>query len=409
MTFWGIEIQPEKPYHYTDEDGMTKLHLSQATLGLDCKGKQRTVVKCKVGENPEVLLCSLVPGVSESCALDLLFDQDVTFTVSGATSVHLTGYYMPIEEPYSSEEEDYESEEEGFEFSEEEEAGEDVSDLEGHPSSVKIEEVQSEDEVKDAAIAQLKKDVLAIANGEKNGKKRKKGDSAVKPVKGEVTAMEEDSSEDEDGFALVGKKGASEQTPAKKQAVAGAGGVATPSAATPSADTPGSEGKKKRKKRNKKNKHQTQTPEAKVNGEAEMATKTETTPAAKEAAKETTPKKGASAVKKFPNGLEVETLAIGKPDGKQAAAGKKVAMQYIGKFKSNGKVFDSTVGKKAFEFRLGVGEVIKGWDVGVDGMRVGDKRRLTIPPQMAYGAKGVPGTIPGNSWLSFDVELVNVK
>jgi len=103
-----------------------------------------------------------------------------------------------------------------------------------------------------------------------------------------------------------------------------AGGVATPSAATPSADTPASEGKKKRKKKNKKNKHQTETPEAKLNGEAEVATKTETPSAAKESAKETTPKRGASAVKKFPNGLEVETLAIGKPDGKQAAAGKKV-------------------------------------------------------------------------------------
>lgn len=80
--------------------------LWQATLGLDCKGKERTVVKCKVGDNPELLLCSLIPGVSESCALDLLFDQEVTFTVSGATSVHLTGYYMPLEEPYSSEEDD---------------------------------------------------------------------------------------------------------------------------------------------------------------------------------------------------------------------------------------------------------------------------------------------------------------
>jgi FK506-binding nuclear protein len=57
----------------------------------------------------------------------------------------------------------------------------------------------------------------------------------------------------------------------------------------------------------------------------------------------------------------------------------------------------------------GVGEVIKGWDVGVNGMRVGDKRRLTIPPQMAYGPEGVKGTIPGNAWLTFDVELVAVK
>jgi FK506-binding nuclear protein len=57
----------------------------------------------------------------------------------------------------------------------------------------------------------------------------------------------------------------------------------------------------------------------------------------------------------------------------------------------------------------GVGEVIKGWDIGVNGMRVGDKRRLTIPPQMAYGPEGVKGTIPGNAWLTFDVELVAVK
>lgn len=93
-------------------------------------------MKCKVGENPEVLLCSLVPGVQESCALDLLFDQEVTFTVSGATSVHLTGYYMPLEDPYDSEDEsDYDSEEEGFEFSGDDE---DISDLEGHPSSGKL-------------------------------------------------------------------------------------------------------------------------------------------------------------------------------------------------------------------------------------------------------------------------------
>ena len=106
----------------------------QATLGLDCKGKQRTVVKCKVGDSPEVLLCSLVPGVQESCALDLLFDQEVTFTVSGATSVHLTGYYMPLEDPYDSEDEDdYSSEEDGFLIDEDDEDVED--DLEGKPSS----------------------------------------------------------------------------------------------------------------------------------------------------------------------------------------------------------------------------------------------------------------------------------
>lgn len=81
---------------------------------------------------------------------------------------------------------------------------------------MKIEEVQSEDEDNDAAAAQVKKNGLAIGNGEKNGKKRKKGDSAVKPAMGKGTVMAEDSSEDEDG-----KNGASEETPLKKHAVAG--------------------------------------------------------------------------------------------------------------------------------------------------------------------------------------------
>ena len=105
-----------------------------------------------------------------------------------------------------------------------------------------------------------------------------------------------------------------------------ADGVPTPGAATPTADTPTSQGKKKRnKKKNKKNQNAPQTPEAKANGEAGKATTPANTPAATTpVVKETTPKKGASAVKKFPNGLEVETLAIGKPDGKKAAAGKKV-------------------------------------------------------------------------------------
>lgn len=122
---------------------------------------------------------------------------------------------------------------------------------------------------------------------------------------------------------------------------------------------------------------------------------------------------GAAALKKgtvrtYPNGMVLEELRMGKPDGKVAKAGKMVAMRYVGKLK-NGKVFDSNISGNPFKFRLGVGEVIKGWDVGVEGMRVGDKRLLKIPPAMGYGPKGAPPTIPGNSWLHFEVELVDVK
>lgn len=81
-----------------------------------------------------------------------------------------------------------------------------------------------------------------------------------------------------------------------------------------------------------------------------------------------------------------------------------IGMYYEGKLKSNNKTFDSTLSGKPFRFRLGTGEVIKGWDIGIEGMKVGGKRRLTIPPQMAYGSKGAGSDIPPNSHLVFEVE-----
>lgn len=77
--------------------------------------------------------------------------------------------------------------------------------------------------------------------------------------------------------------------------------------------------------------------------------------------------------------------------------------------KSNNKVFDSAKSGKGFSFDLGRGDVIRAWDIGVAGMKVGSKRRITCPPAVAYGAKGAPPSIPPNATLVFDVELRNVK
>ena len=106
-------------------------------------------------------------------------------------------------------------------------------------------------------------------------------------------------------------------------------------------------------------------------------------------------------------GIVCEDLKVG--NGPEAKRGKMVGMYYEGKLKSNGKTFDSTLNGKPFRFRLGSGEVIKGWDVGIDGMKVGGKRRLTIPPQMAYGSKGAGGDIPPNAHLVFEVECKAVN
>lgn len=91
----------------------------------------------------------------------------------------------------------------------------------------------------------------------------------------------------------------------------------------------------------------------------------------------------------------------------RATRGDRLKVNYVGRLQSNNKIFDSSV-RKPFTFRLGAGEVIAGWDIGFEGMCVGASRRLTIPPEKAYGKHGAPPTIPPNSTLVFDVTLLSV-
>jgi FKBP-type peptidyl-prolyl cis-trans isomerase len=109
---------------------------------------------------------------------------------------------------------------------------------------------------------------------------------------------------------------------------------------------------------------------------------------------------------KSASGLEYWDTKVGT--GAEAKCGQTVSVHYAGWFDSSGKLFDSSV-DKPFPFPLCGGRVIKGWDEGVKGMKVGGKRRLRIPPDLAYGAQGYPGAIPPNSTLLFDVELLGVK
>ena len=105
-------------------------------------------------------------------------------------------------------------------------------------------------------------------------------------------------------------------------------------------------------------------------------------------------------------GLKYEDLAVG--EGKSAVAGETVRVHYTG-WLVNGTKFDSSLDRNdPFSFPLGGGRVIRGWDEGVQGMKVGGRRKLTIPPQLGYGSRGAGGVIPPNATLVFEVELLEI-
>lgn len=105
--------------------------------------------------------------------------------------------------------------------------------------------------------------------------------------------------------------------------------------------------------------------------------------------------------------MKTEDLVVG--EGKEAKPGNDVRVHYTG-WLEDGTKFDSSQDRKQpFEFGLGQGQVIQGWDQGVTGMRVGGVRRLTIPPELGYGQRGAGGVIPPNATLIFEVELLDVK
>jgi len=106
------------------------------------------------------------------------------------------------------------------------------------------------------------------------------------------------------------------------------------------------------------------------------------------------------------SGLKYEDLKEGT--GSAAKKGDVVQVNYTG-WLTNGKQFDSSVGRGPFTFPLGAGRVIKGWDEGVVGMKVGGKRKLTIPPDLAYGKRGAGGVIPPDATLIFEVDLLQIK
>jgi FKBP-type peptidyl-prolyl cis-trans isomerase len=114
-----------------------------------------------------------------------------------------------------------------------------------------------------------------------------------------------------------------------------------------------------------------------------------------------------SSAKPNMEGLKIEDIKVGT--GAEAVSGKKITVNYSGTL-TDGTKFDSSYDRgEPFSFNLGAGEVIQGWDKGFAGMKIGGKRKLTIPPELGYGANGAGGVIPPNATLIFEVELLKVE
>ena len=438
MAFWGRAIKPTKESVFVPSpEGDEKLHVSQACLAPGAPKNARATLLIRVGEQDEPLaVAALREGATESFSLDLVLDEYTEFSVHGNASIHLTGYYMPEYAIDDDEDEDYDDDDDEYAmlehpydlidpnevigFDEDGQpvlAGEYVSGEDSDYSSGEGDEFDSAEEDFDDSDDDFETDdddddddeeerrAISIEDiTDQEDEKHEKSKSAKKgvlalPAPAELHDDDVDASDDDDAES-------EEEEEDKKKKKSGV-------AATKAKKEDATAATKKRKADDQKPQEKKQ-PAAKKEKKATAATaaadakesKKPNTNTNKAGAAEQVPS-GNKRTRRFANGFEIEDVKFGPGNGKLAKPGKKVVVKYVGRLK-NGTVFDSTKGNKTFAFRLGVGEVIKGWDRGVEGMRVGDKRKLVIPPAMGYGSAKT-GPIPANSELHFDVELVDVK
>ncbi|KIW62887.1 hypothetical protein PV04_09779 [Phialophora macrospora] len=389
-----------------DDDAEAIAHLAKIMQYANGKGKAKALDSEEDGDDEddsddeslemdEVVVCTLDPEKNYQQTLDFVVGQGekVFFKVSGTHTVHLTGNYVIPQDDGSASLYDDEDEEDAYDLSPDEDELDALGDID--------EESDALDDLEDPRITEV--------DSEEN--------EAPKPVKGTDKGKNkrpaEDDDEDEgDNLDDIVAKSLKKEDKIESAAAATTNGDAAKKL---------SKAEKKRLKKLKKNDGEAvavdaSTPETKkeaaqTNGDSEKKVQFAKnlvqgpTPSSAPPAKPDGKEKSASLGVRDVQGVTVDDRKLGS--GPAAKKGSRLEMRYIGKL-DNGNVFDSNKSGKPFSFKLGAGEVIKGWDIGLQGIQVGGERRLVIPAHLAYGNKALPG-IPKNSKLTFDIKCLAVK
>jgi len=335
----------------------------------------------------EIVICTLDPEKQYQQALDITVSEDerIFFKVTGTHAIYLTGnYVVPTDEgrslAYDEDDDDEDDEVDDYHFPpDEDQLGlDDIIDED--------EESDGLDELENPRITDVESDeeIPKLVNA-KGKNKRAAAGSDEEAGLDELIAKDAKPKAATNGDANISKK---QQKKLKKN-----NGEAT------SVDV------RKEAKEVKESPTSSSAPSAKVDKKVQFAKNLELGPLSslqdKKPAADSTGTLGVKDVQ----GVKLDDKKLGK--GPVAKNGNTVSLRYIGKLE-DGKVFDANKKGQPFTFKIGKGEVIKGWDIGITGMAAGGERRIIIPSHLAYGKKALPG-IPANSRLVFDVKLLKIK
>jgi len=381
--FWGLVLKTNKRYSQQVTKGF---HVSQATLDLKTVNPNDSegIIQVWLHTDDADHLLANVNRQQPNVQLDLAFTEGetVSFYSKGNGTVHLSGYLFPEDDDDfdgfggAEEEEEAESADEDVELPTKETA----KKLNKANKVSKAVKPTEEDDEEDDESDDLDFDGLNAELEDESGEEEEDDDDDDEDDDDEDDDEDDDDDDDDEEEEADSDEEEVEVRPAKQAKL------------DKTVKQNGLTNGKAPKKEDQKQKNQNQKQQQQQKPE-------------KQELKHKNQQK--STQKQLSGGVIIEDIRVGK--GPEAKPGKKVSVYYEGRLKSNNKVFDSTKSGEGFKFNLGRGEVIRGWDIGVNGMKVGSKRRITCPPNVAYGPKGAPPSIPGNATLVFEVELRGVN